>query len=354
MHGQRKEGSALQTTWIGGAVHRLLVCMLHQSLVIGMGCVMGFSGVQGQAEATEKQAHAYVFNMGSGQVSIIDTDSHKVIKTVDAGLRIRWFSSRFFDGKRIWAVDGDMQKAEVVVFDPRTLNTLQRIPFGKGPALSVELTPDLRYALADAAGSDEVVVIDTASYDIVKRIPTGKFPCDLTLSKDGMLAYEPDRDQDTLSVIDWTKGETPLQVTLEAGSKPHMLTLSPDGATLWVQERETHRVSVYDTATLARRVYLQVGTRPATNEFTPDGRFTIVTHIGDKVVKVFDTATYQEIKTIPVGKGPVNTAFRPDGEYAYITNMGSNTVPVIDTARWEVIKTIPVGTMPFGLYVFAP
>ncbi len=333
--------------------NRLRTWMLYGPLLIGLAWGIALVGVPRQAEAAEK-AYAYVFNMGSGDVSIIDTDSHEVFKTVNAGLHIRWFSSRFFDGKRIWAVDGDMQKAEVVVFDPWTLKTLHRIPFGNGPSFSVELTPDLRYALADAAGSDEVVVIDTTSYAIVKRIPTGKFPCDVTLSKDGSLAYEPDRDQDTLSVIDWGAGETLRQVPFTAGSKPHMLTLSPDGTTLWVEEREAHHVSVYDTATLARRAYLKVGTRPATNEFTPDGRFTIVTHIGDEVVKVFDTATYQEVKTIPVGKGPVNTAFRPDGAYAYITNMGSNTVSVIDTSRWDVVKTISVGTMPFGLYVFTP
>ncbi len=45
MHGQRTEGSALQTILIG-SVHRLLVCMLHQSLIIGMGCVIGFLGMQ--------------------------------------------------------------------------------------------------------------------------------------------------------------------------------------------------------------------------------------------------------------------------------------------------------------------
>ncbi len=304
--------------------------------------------------SVEAKTYAYVFNDASGQVSIIDTDAHEVIVTVDVGLRIRWFASRFFDGRRVWAVDGDPSKAEVVVFDPWTLKTLQRIPFGTGPSFSVELTPDHRFAITHAAGSNEVVVIDATSYEIVRRIPTGKFPCDLTLSADGQLVYEPDRDQDTLSVIDWQSGKTLRTLSFAQGSKPHMLTLSPDGGRLWVQEREAFTLSVFDTQTFERLARLPVGKRPATNEFTPSGRYTLTTHIGDDVIKVFEADTFQEVTTLKVGKSPVNSVFHPDGRYTYVTNRQSGTVSVIDVERWEVVKTLTVGGNPFGIYLFDP
>ena len=302
----------------------------------------------------DAKTYAYVFNVGSGNVSIIDTEEQEVIVTVDVGLRIKWFSSRFFDGKRVWAVDGNPKKAEVVVFDPWTLRTLKRIPFGKGPSFSVELTPDHRFAITHAAGSNEVVVIDTKSYEIVRRIPTGEFPCDLTLSADGKLAYEPDRDQDTVSVIDWQTGKTVRQISFEKGSKPHMLTLSPDGKRLWVQEREGFKLSVFDTRTFERLARLPAGKRPATNEFPPSGRFTLTTHMGDEVIKVFESNTFREIKTLKVGKSAVNSAFHPNGKFAYVTNRMSGTVSVIDTEKWEVKKTLKVGKNPFGIYLFDP
>ena len=302
----------------------------------------------------EARPYGYVFNAGSGDVSIINTDSQEVIVTVDAGLRIRWFSSRFFDGKRVWAVDGDMSKAEVIVFDPWTLRTLKRIPFGKGPSFSVELTPDLKFALAAAAGSNEVVVIDTETYEITKRIPTGQFPCDLTLSLDGGTVYEPDRDQDTVSVIDWRAGKTVRTISFAEGSKPHMLTLSPDGGELWVQEREGSAISVIDTETFERVDRLAVGNKPATNEFAPDSRHTVATHIGDSVIKVFDVGTRHEVMTVETGKAPVNSTFRPDGKYVYVTNRDSGTVSVIETATWSVAKALKVGEKPFGIYIFDP
>lgn len=317
----------------------------------GLLAVLAIIGFTVSAEA---KTYAYVFNIGSGDISVIDTEVHEVIDTVDVGLRIRWFSSRFFDGKRVWATDADMKKAEVVVFDPWTLKTLKRVPIGKGPSFSVELTPDHRFAIAHAAGSNEVVVIDANSYEIVRRIPVGQFPCDLTLSADGRLAYEPDRDQDTLSVIDWRSGKTLRTIPFENGSRPRMLTLSPDGGRLWIEERDSSKVSVFDTQTFERLAYLPVGKEPATNEFTPSGRHTVVTHMGDDVVKVFEADTFQEVKTIKVGKSPVNAAFRPDGRYGYVTNQLSGAVSVIDTEGWNVAKTLKVGDKPFGIYLFDP
>ncbi len=306
----------------------------------------------GHSSSVEAKTYAYVFNVGSGDVSIIDTEAHEVVDTVDVGLRVLWFSSRFFDGIRVWTVDADMNKAEVVIFDPWTLKTLKRIPIGKGPSFSVELTPDHRFAVAAAAGSNEVVVIDARTYEIVRRIPVGEFPCDLTLSLDGKLAYEPDRDQDTVSVIDWRSGKTLRTIPFESGSRPRMLTLSPDGKRLWVEERDTSKVSVFDTQTFERLAHLPVGKKPATNEFTPLGRYTIVTHMGDNVIKVFETDTFREVKTIEVGQSPVNSAVRPDGRYVYVTNRLSGTVSVIETEGWTVAKTLKVGEKPFGIYLF--
>lgn len=334
--------------------HTLKSCRLPRMMLAVVGALVYVLVGLGQSRPAQANFYAYVFNVESGDVSIIDTEAQEVIVTVDVGLAIRWFSSRFFDGHRVWAVDGDMAKAEVVVFDPWTLKTLQRIPIGKGPSFSVELTPDLRFAVAHASGSDEVVVIDAETHEIVRRIPVGDFPCDLTLSMDGGLAYEPDRDQDTVSVVDWQSGETLRTIALEPASKPHMLTLSPDGKQLWVEERDASRLSVFDTDTAERIARLSSGKMPATNEFSPSGKYTLVTHNGDNVVKVFETDTFDEVATIEVGESPVNSAFLPDGRFVYVTNQKSGTVSIIDAERWTVVETLEVGENPFGLYLFDP
>jgi len=308
----------------------------------------------GVGQAANDKIFAYVFNEGSGDISIIDIETQEVTTTVDAGLRIRWFSNRFFDGRRVWTVDADSKNAEAIVFDPWTLQTIKRIPFGSGPSMSLELSPDLKHAITISPGTDEVVVIDTATYEIVRRIPVGKFPCDLTLSVDGKHAFIVERDQDTLSIVDWQSGKTLKTVALEDQSSPHMLTLSPDGTKLWVQERDTAMVSVYDAKSLNRMARFPVGRAPITTEFTTLGRTTLTTHIGEDFLKIFDADSFSDIKTIQVGRSPVNSIFEPSGRYAYVTNRQSNSVSIIDTELWEEVKAIKVGTNPFGLYLFNP
>ena len=158
--------------------------------------------------------------------------------------------------------------------------------------MSLELTPDLKHAITISPGTDEVVVIDTATYEIVRRIPVGKFPCDLTLSLDGKHAFEVDRDQDTLSIVDWQSGKVLKTVALEDLSRPHMLTLSPDGTKLWVQERDAAKLSVYDAKSLNRVAHFPVGRAPITTEFTPSGRTTLTTHIGESFIKIFDADSF--------------------------------------------------------------
>jgi YVTN family beta-propeller protein len=133
-----------------------------------------------------------------------------------------------------------------------------------------------------------------------------------------------------------------------------MLTLSPDGTKLWVQERDTAMVSVYDAKSLNRVARFPVGRAPITTEFTTLGRTTLTTHIGEDFLKIFDADSFSDIKTIQVGRSPVNSIFEPSGRYAYVTNRQSNSVSIIDTELWEEVKAIKVGTNPFGLYLFNP
>ena len=160
--------------------------------------------------------------------------------------------------------------------------------------------------------------------------------------------------EDTLTVVDWRAGKPVKTIAFESGSRPHMLTLSPDGKRLWVQERDASKLSIYDTKSFERVARIPVGRTPAITEFTPSGRYTLTTHIGERFVKVFDAGTLKKVKTIEVGRNPVNAIVEPGGRYAYVTNWGSNTVSVIDVERWEVVKTIKVGTRPFGIYLFDP
>ena len=62
------------------------------ALVATLLCVLALFG---HSSSVEAKTYAYVFNIGSGDVSVIDTDAQEVVDAVDVGLWVFWFSIRF-------------------------------------------------------------------------------------------------------------------------------------------------------------------------------------------------------------------------------------------------------------------
>lgn len=323
-----------------------LLCLLTQT-----------SAVAGQ------RSFLYVFNMGSKDVTVIDTSSNQVLGTKSIGVTIKWLSNEqpFFDGKLIWTYtvraakrpDGQSRKkVDVLAIDPITLQVVGKVEAGNGPAHSVAIIPDEPLAMVNVAGDDVLAYVDPRSMRVIDRIPVGKFPCDIDLSPDGKWAYFPERDQDTVAVIDVAAKKILKRVSHPKGSKPHMLRVSPDGKYVWVQSAKGNTNEILDAQTLAVVNVQPTGKVPVTNAWTPDGRLVYITHAKDNFVLVMEASPpFRQLKRIEVGPSPRNIAFRSDGRYAYVTVLGLNAVAVIDTATLQVKTMLPAGRQPSGLIV---
>lgn len=170
--------------------------------------------VWGASASGASPALVYVFNAGSKDITVIDATTNAVIKTIPLGVSVRWLSNeqRPFDGRYLWTYEvsgGRMEHGEPVagtvnalVIDPRSWTIVRRIPVGKGSAFGVALTPDRKIALVNIGEENAVAAIDVATFRIVRKISTGKFPCDVHITADGVKAFVPERDQDTVAAID--------------------------------------------------------------------------------------------------------------------------------------------------------
>jgi YVTN family beta-propeller protein/VCBS repeat-containing protein len=295
---------------------------------------------------------AYVTNIDSDTVSVIDAATHTVI-------------------------DADPATPEV-----------DAIPVGSWP-YAVAFSPDGSVAYVTDQVSDTVSVIDTATHTVVDTDPAtpgvdpirfGFTPYVVAFSPDGGLAYVTNStgvsviDTATHTIVDAdpvTPGVDPIRFNFT----PYGVAFSPDGGFAYVTnsngvsviDTATHTVIDADPATPAVDA-IPVGT-PLAVAFSPDGSFAYVTHEGGGTVSVIDTVTHTVIDTdadtpavdaIPVGSGPGLVAFSRDGSLAYVTNANSDTVSVIDTATHTVVDInpatpgvdgIPVGSYPTGVAV---
>jgi DNA-binding beta-propeller fold protein YncE len=168
------------------------------------------------------------------------------------------------------------------------------------------------------------------------------------LSLDGRFGYVPERDQDTVAMLDTGTLKISRRVEFPEGSRPWMLRVSPDGREVWVQTASGSNV-VLDALTLETLHAEEVGEQPVTTAWSPDGRYNFVTHAADTWVAVLDPETGRLIKRLEVGQNNANVSFRPDGKYGYVTVTGEDTVAVVEMESLEVETWLGVGQEPMGL-----
>lgn len=303
-------------------------------------------------EAAEPVSLAYVFNVGSQDVTIINTATNAKIATRRLGAAVKWISNeqQFFDGQLVWTYEDQPDGSlDVIAIDLQKVEVVRRTHVGRGPGHSVVLTPDRHRAIVNAAGENKLVIIDTRSGRVVQEVPVGKFPCDLHRTHDGRVAFVPERDQDTVAAIDLQTLQVIKRVHLGAGAHPHMLRVSPDGRFVWVQNAHANTNVILDAKTLDQVAVLPVGKTPVTNAFTPDGRFGWISHAQDNFISVVDAQTFKEVNRIKVAQGLAVLAFRPDGKFAYVAAREAHAVGVIDVERQKLIKLIPAGQNPWGI-----
>jgi YVTN family beta-propeller protein len=296
----------------------------------------------------------YAFNVGSKDVSIIDMESQTKVATKPLGAAVRFLSNEqdFYDGRLAWTYeDLDDGQVDMLAIDLRAMKIVKRIRLGAGPGFSVVLTHDRTRALADVAGDNKIAVVDTKSFKVVQRISVGKFPCDLDNERDGRFAYFPERDQDTVAMLDMQTLRIVKRVEMGKHTEPHMLRVSRDDKAVWVANAEANSLTILATKTLSPLATIAMGKVPVTLAFTPDRRYAYVSHDADNFVSVVDAGTYKEVGRIKVAQGLEVVAFRPDGKFAYVTAPNANAVAVIDTGTRKVVKMIAAGTTPWGLIV---
>ena len=127
------------------------------------------------------------------------------------------------------------------------------------------------------ASSGTVSVIDLRARSAIREIPVGLHPSGITLSPDGALLYVANANSDTVSVIDTrsdvvvrTIGVKPM-AELPFGSAPNALTVSPDGTTLYVANGGNNLLAVVDLTAHRVRGLIPTGWYPSAVVLAEDG-----------------------------------------------------------------------------------
>ena len=257
----------------------------------------------------------------------------------------------------------------VTVIDSRTDSVVRTINPGQRPR-GVRLMPDGKTLVVAVSGSpkggpgvdesklpppdrskDGIALVDLAT-DSVRRLQGGHDPENFDITPDGKFIYVSNEDAGTATVLDVPTGR--IVATIKVGAEPEGVKVTPDGKEMWVTSEGRGTVTVINVANNKVVATVKAGKRPRSLVFTPDGAKAYVPAEVGGDVTVVNAKNYKVLKTIKVTSPdakPMGSAISPDGKFVYISNGRGGTVSVISTAADSIVTNIPVGKRPWGIGV---
>ncbi|MEO1045392.1 MAG: beta-propeller fold lactonase family protein [Pseudomonadota bacterium] len=159
------------------------------------------------------------------------------------------------DGSHMLAVTADggrayvanLQSKNVTVINTVAGKAVRNLSAGNEPE-GIALTPDGRELWVSARGSDEVFVFDTETFEQKAKIASGRFPLRLAISPDGKYAVTSNLVDGGVSVIDTAKKEVVRSITVSGEREAAQVTVifSPDGNRLYLAETGQDTVAEVD------------------------------------------------------------------------------------------------------------
>ncbi|HUN40200.1 MAG TPA: PQQ-binding-like beta-propeller repeat protein [Acetobacteraceae bacterium] len=289
---------------------------------------------------------AFVMNSDSASISVIDMATHKELRRIPV-LREPHHWALTPDGKSLLV--GDTVGNELFSLDPAT-GALQRTIPCVDP-YQLWFSPNGKFLVVNGLARNQVDVYNGATFKLVKRFHASAMPSHLAYSPDSSIVFVSLQESNRLMAIDlndmkilWDKpvGNTPAGVLwlngkvlvadmgadylaevdpadgkvlrhIITGKGAHNLFLSPDGKTLWVNNRVAGTTETLHADSLTPIHTYRITGGPDDLAFAPDGKVWI-TRRWAETVAVLDPAT-GDFQTIDVGRSPhgifLNDAARP-------------------------------------------
>jgi YVTN family beta-propeller protein len=258
----------------------------------------------------------WVNNDVGNSLTPIDPATGKVGKPVDVHDPYNLYFTP--DGK--YAVVMASLDRQLVFRDAHTMAVKKTVPVTCYGVNHADFSPDGRYFIVSCEFSGELLKVDTAKMAIVaqQKLPfDGAMPQDVKISPDGKTWYIADMAADGVWVMNGDRFSVPK--LMHTGQGAHGLYVSRDSKVLYISNREEGSISRLDFATgkLIGKWQLDGGGSPDMGGVSADGKVLWLSGRYNSEVYAIDTTTGRTLAKIPVGAGPHGLCVYPQpGRYS--------------------------------------
>jgi len=300
----------IQTNSAGDNVH-----IIDPALNRVVGEIVGIEVGHGAAAAPDG-SRLYFSNEADATLDVVDGRSLRLMTKIPLSGRPNNISAGL-DGRRVYVAIREGPGA-VDVIDTVALTRVKSIPI-EGEVHNTFTTPDGRYVVAGSIAGKNATVIDTATEEIVwvKDFDLGVRPIAFEANADGSTRrmFVQLSAFNGFAVVDFATHEETMRIelpklppgkepVLEGGNDSHGMAVTADNSMLVVDSRLNSAVYVYSLPDLDLLGSVDVGTAPDWVTLTPDGRTAYVANAGSNDVSVVDLRELREVTRIPVGQVP--------------------------------------------------
>lgn len=350
---------------------------LHLFLFAGFGTLLTLFSftASAQSDAADSQ-YLYVCNQGSASVTVIESGSHEVTKTVD--LQDLGFSANANPHHAVAEPDGSfwyvtlIGENRVLKFN-RENELVNQTTLEVPGLLAIHPQKDLLYvgrSMMAVNPPQSFGVINRSDMDLLEEVDLFfARPHALTTTPDGMWTFVGSLSENQLLSINIDDDETNL-ITVPGNTHTFVnFAISPDGNTMVATGQVSGQLLVFDISdplnpNLTNTI--KVGAQPWHPVYSPNGEYVYFGNKQDHSVSVVNMKS-MSVEAVIEGNGlaqPHGAALSRDGKYLYITNNNLDgtyqseeaspderigTVTVINTETRTIEKVIEVGKYASGI-----
>jgi YVTN family beta-propeller protein len=291
-------------------------------------------------------ARIYVTNQLDNTASVIDGATHKIVATVRVGVSPAQMAVSP-DGKSVYVANTGSDTVSVLDTDTDTVARTIALPPRSRP-VDVALNRDGRYLYTADGGSNHVSVLDTQASRVVASVRVGTQPLSVAVAPDDRTVYAANSGSDDVSAIDARTNR--VVRAIPTGRFPSSVTVTPDGASLYVTN-ELSGVTVINAGNGKVAARLREPS-PFSVAISGNGDRAYITGLGPGRLTAIDTGTHRVSSTVSVGPyGTDPFTVRASGDAVYVADQGANTLSVIDQSTLRVTATVATGNSPYGIAV---
>jgi YVTN family beta-propeller protein len=274
-------------------------------------------GVVGAPDGTR----VYVTNESMSTVDVVDGKTLTIIRRIPLSGHPNNLAVTK-DGKKVYA--GIAQNPGAVdVIDTVALTNVKKIPV-EGPVHNVYVTPDGKFAVSGSVATSVISVIDVATDTVAWTFKetSGIRPMVFDTNPDGSTKriIVQLSNYHGIAVVDWATHKETSRFELPdvpgmtketeglQGAPAHGLAITADKKTLLATSKWYGTMFAYSMPDLKLIGSVQVGSHPEWLTLTPDGKKAYIAAAGDNRVSVVDIASLKETARIPVGQVPKRNA----------------------------------------------